>query len=100
MLSKVANDCFYKSDLDKLLTELNIHEIFITGCATDFCVDSTIRSAVTKEYGVTVVKDAHTTADRPDLSAKQVIAHHNWIWENMTPVKSEIKVVPLSSIID
>ncbi|MBT1687173.1 isochorismatase family protein [Fulvivirgaceae bacterium PWU37] len=33
----------------------------ITGSATDFCVESTVQSARSKDYQVTVVKDGHTT---------------------------------------
>ncbi|MDB5022784.1 MAG: cysteine hydrolase [Mucilaginibacter sp.] len=100
VIDKTANDCFYESELDDLLKKFNIDELYFTGCATDFCVDSTVRSAITKRYDVTVVKDGHTTADRPGLKAQQVIAHHNWVWANMTPVKNEIKVIPFDVIMD
>lgn len=100
LINKTANDCFYKSELKMQLQKLNINEVLFTGCATDFCVDSTIRSAITKEYDITVVKDGHTTADRPYLKAENVIAHHNWIWENMTPVKNKIKVISFDALIN
>jgi nicotinamidase-related amidase len=52
------------------------------GFATDFCVDSTLRSAASKDFAVIVVADAHTTADNPVLKAEQVRQHHNWAWAN------------------
>lgn len=38
LVNKCANDVFYKSDLQKILNDLQIEELIITGCATDFCV--------------------------------------------------------------
>ena len=46
-IDKYANDVFYKSELHATLQKLEINELFITGCATDFCVESTIQSALT-----------------------------------------------------
>src|SRR5690606_29476356 len=39
-IDKYVNDVFYKSKLQPRLKELDIDELFITGCATDFCVES------------------------------------------------------------
>ena len=92
LIDKYANDVFYNSNLQSKLTELEINELFITGCATDFCVASTVQSAIVKDYNITVVEDAHTTADRPNLQAEQVITHYNWVWQNMIPTKGVVKV--------
>ncbi len=92
-IGKTANDVFYQSSLEELLQSLGITHLMITGCATDFCVESTIQSAITRDYEVTVIADGHTTADRPDLNAKQVIDHYNWVWQNMLPTKGSIKVI-------
>ena len=96
---KTANDSFYNSDLQKILSERDINELVITGCATDFCVDTTISSALNKDYKVTVVKDAHTTADRPHMDAESVIKHYNWIWDNMIPTKHKLRVVECEELI-
>lgn len=90
LVSKTANDCFYKSALEQILQSHSIDEIVVTGCATDFCVDTTIRSAIAKDYHITIVKDGHTTADRPHADAATVITHHNWIWENMIPTQGTV----------
>lgn len=66
--------------------------MFITGCATDFCVESTIQSTLTKDFNITVAEDGHTTGERPNLKAEQVINHYNWVWQNMIPTKGKIKV--------
>jgi nicotinamidase-related amidase len=70
-----------------------LEELVITGCATDFCVDATVKSALTKDFPVTVISNGHTTSDRPDLTAKQVVDHYNWIWQELSPTKSKIKVI-------
>ena len=93
IVSKSANDSFYHTDLQDILTENNITELFVTGCATDFCIDSTVKSAVSKDYEVTVVEDAHTTADRPHLNAPKVIEHYNWVWSEMTPTNFKVRVI-------
>ena len=85
-ISKTANDCFYRSSLQDLLQSKGIRELVITGCATDFCVDATIKSAFTKDYNITVIKDGHTTTNREDITADKLINHYNWIWGNMLPV--------------
>lgn len=93
IVSKSANDAFYNTNLHYLLAKSNITELFVTGCATDFCIDATVKSAVSRDYEVTVVEDAHTTADRPHLTAPKVIEHYNWMWSEMTPTNSKIQVI-------
>ncbi|GGD18448.1 isochorismatase family protein [Hyunsoonleella pacifica] len=99
LIDKYANDVFYKSKLQSKLIELKISELVITGCATDFCVESTIQSALTKDYNITVVGDGHTTGERPGLKAKQVIDHYNWVWQNMIPTKGKVVVKSTEEII-
>ncbi len=98
-IDKYANDCFYQSKLQTKLIDLDIKEIFITGCATDFCVEATIQSALTKDYNITIVQDGHTTGDRPHLTAKKVIEHYNWVWQNMIPTNGSIKVMSFNRIL-
>ncbi len=93
-LGKTANDCFYRSDLGSFLEKQDIQDLVVTGCATDFCVDATIKAALGKDYHITVIADGHTTADRPGLAAVQVIAHYNWIWQNMLPTQGSLQVCP------
>jgi nicotinamidase-related amidase len=92
-IGKTANDSFYGTELEAVLKKYGITELFITGCATDFCVDATIHSALNRDFSTVVVKDCHTTANRPHLSAEKVIQHHNWVWENLTPTKGKIQMV-------
>ncbi|MEO9849514.1 MAG: cysteine hydrolase family protein [Reichenbachiella sp.] len=99
LVSKYANDVFYRSELQAVLAEQKADELFMTGCATDFCVESTIQSALAKDYNITVVADGHTTGERPHLTAEQVIEHYNWVWQNMIPTKGKIEVANFKSIV-
>jgi nicotinamidase-related amidase len=98
-IDKYANDVFYRSALAKKLDSLSVSELVIAGCATDFCVEATVQSALAKDFNITVAADAHTTADRPHLKAVQVIEHYNWVWKNMLSTKGSIRVVPSFAIL-
>ncbi|MEI2274408.1 cysteine hydrolase [Sphingobacterium sp. ML3W] len=98
-VSKTTNNSFYKTDLQTILKSRGVKELIVTGCATDFCVDATIKSALTRDYFITVVSDGHTTADRTMIPAKQVIAYFNWLWSEMTATQGMIKVESCDAIL-
>lgn len=79
-VDKKCCDSFAATDLADRLTELHADELIITGCCTDFCIDTTVRQASSLGYKVLVPSDAHTTADKPYLDAKIIIEHHNFVW--------------------
>ncbi|MCE7995254.1 MAG: cysteine hydrolase [Roseivirga sp.] len=98
IVSKSANNAFYRSELDELLKQLKVNELFVTGSATDFCVNATVQAGLSLDYQITVIANAHTTADRPKLGAQQVIDHYNWVWDNMTPTQGSIRVLNTKEI--
>lgn len=77
VIHKRAADAFYDTPLHEQLTARGIKHLVITGCKTEFCVDTTCRLAPNLGYDVTLVADAHTTTDSTVLPAAQIIAHHN-----------------------
>lgn len=83
LIRKSACDAFYRTGLQPLLHSLGVSRLMISGCATDFCVDTTLRAAASLDYQIIAVQDAHTTADRPHMSASQIIEHHNFMWQNL-----------------
>lgn len=83
VIRKTACDGFYRTELDGYLRSNAVKTLVIAGYATDFCVDTTVRSAASREFNVIVVSDAHTTKDRPVLTAEQIRAHHQWLWSNL-----------------
>lgn len=88
VIRKTLNDPFAGTDLAARMKEIAPDRILITGWATDFCVDATVRSAVSNHHDVVVVTDAHTLNDRPHLDAASVIRHHNWVWSNLITQRS------------
>jgi nicotinamidase-related amidase len=88
VIRKTLNDAFAGTDLMARLEEIAPDRILITGWATDFCVDATVRSAVSNHHDVVVVTDGHTLSDRPHLDAASVIRHHNWVWSNLITRRS------------
>ena len=88
IVEKTLNDPFAGTSLLKTLNEISPERVLITGWATDFCVDATVRSSVSNNYPVIVVGDGHTLSDRPHLKAPDVIEHHNWIWSNLITNRS------------
>ncbi len=99
VVHKTACDAFYGTELAEVLEQHGTTQLIVTGCATDFCVDTTIRAAASRDYEVLVAEDGHTTADRPHVDAVSVIRHHNWVWENLIHPKVRIQVLPASRII-
>ena len=73
--------------------------MLVTGCATDFCVDTTVRAAMSREYEVVVIADGHTTADRPHIEAVSLIRHHNWLWQDLIHPKVRVEVVEADEVI-
>lgn len=69
-------------------------------CATDFCVDSTIKGAIAKGFDLIIPSDAHTCSDRPNVLAKDLINHFNWNWANLIIGKQQINVLPTCEAIN
>lgn len=83
LIRKTACDAFYRTGLQPLLYSLGVGRLIVTGCATDFCVDTTLRAAASLDYQLIAVEDAHTTANRLHLEAARIIEHHNFMWQNL-----------------
>jgi nicotinamidase-related amidase len=98
IVPKALNDPFAGTDLQLRLREIHPDRVLIVGWATDFCVDSTVRSAVANHHNVVVVADGHTLSDRPHLDAVSVIRHHNWVWSNLITHRT-IKVASASELL-
>ncbi len=83
VVRKTLNDAFFGTTLKSDLAELGAERVFVSGWATDLCVDATVRSAAALGFEVVVVADGHTVSNRPHLTAAQVITHHHWVWRNL-----------------
>lgn len=96
---KTACDAFYRTDLQGMLSLANPDRLIITGCATDFCVDTTVRAAASRDFEVVVAADGHTTGDRAHLGAEEIIRHHNWMWENLILPDHPVRVCSTAELI-
>lgn len=99
VVNKAACDSFYKTELAQVLDRNKIRRLIVTGCATDFCVDTTVRAAFSLDYQVIVVSDCHTTSDRPFVDAASLIQHHNWLWKNLIHPEAQIEVMEMENLV-
>ncbi len=97
VIRKTTCDAFYGTTLEAELRSRDITTLMMMGIATDFCVDSTLRSATSKDFAIIVVADAHTTVNDPVLKANQVRRHHNWAWANLI-TKKGVTVLKASQV--
>lgn len=98
IIEKSTCDCFAGTCLATLVAPAEDGRLIVTGCATDFCVDSTVRSAAVRGYDVWAPEDGHTTGDRPHLSAQQVIRHHNYIWGEFIGARGAVNITPMAGL--
>jgi nicotinamidase-related amidase len=99
VIEKRLNDPFVGTPLNEVLQRLAPARVLVTGWATDFCVDATVRSAVSRDHHVVVVADGHTLNDRPHLNAPAVMQHHNWVWSHLFTNRS-IRVAEAAQLLD
>ncbi|WP_243522288.1 isochorismatase family protein [Bacillus pseudomycoides] len=83
IIEKITWDAFYQTTLEKTLKKLGIEQLIFVGAQTEFCLDTTIRIAYSKGYQHNLlVKGAHSTLNSNQLSAEQIIEHHESVWNN------------------
>jgi nicotinamidase-related amidase len=95
---KTSCDAFLGTSLERDLRACGIDRLIVTGCATDHCVDTTVRAALAKGYATTAPSDGHTTADRPHLPAVKIIEHHNAIWAEFLSPAGPARVCPCADV--
>lgn len=94
IIIKYYADSFFETELARLLHEQEIKNIVVCGVQTEFCVDTTCRSAFSHGFSVELAADCHSTYDSELLLAEQIIAHHNSILSQFAQIKpsAEIKM--------
>jgi nicotinamidase-related amidase len=96
---KTTPDSFYRTPLQDMLQQQGITRLVICGLQSDFCIDSTVRRALTLDYHAALASDAHSTLDDDVLTAAQITAHHNTIFKNMTSFGSHLHVIPVDEVL-
>jgi nicotinamidase-related amidase len=79
IIQKKTPDSFFNTTLELELTNKGIDHLYLAGIQTEACVDTTCRSAFSRGYKVTLISDAHSTWDSSELTAQQIINHHNGV---------------------
>jgi nicotinamidase-related amidase len=98
IMIKSSCDAFLGTTLDETLFARAVGQLIVTGCATDYCVDTTVRAALAKGYPTVAPSDGHTTSDRPHLAAAKIIQHHNAIWADFLSPAGPATVCPCEEI--
>lgn len=98
VVHKRSCDAFYQTDLLEQLRRLAATRLVIGGCMTQFCLDTTVRRAVSQGYDVTLAADCHTTADSDVLNFEQIIAHHNALLDGFNAGEYKVDVRPAGDV--
>lgn len=98
IIHKRACDAFFETRLQEELAARNVKQLVIAGCMTQYCVDTTVRRAVSLGYDVALAADGHTTADTRALRFEQIVAHHNALLDGFDAGKHQVRVLPSSEI--
>lgn len=83
VIEKITWDAFYQTAFDETLKKLGVEQLVFLGAQTEFCLDTTMRNAYSRGYQQNLlVKDGHSTLDSNVLTAKDIIRHHESVWNN------------------
>ncbi len=99
VVHKRSCDAFFETRLPELLNTQQIRRLVITGCMTEYCVDTTCRRAVSLFRDVVLAADGHTTGDTEALSFAQIVAHHNRVLDGFSAGRWNVQVVPSAEIV-
>jgi nicotinamidase-related amidase len=77
VIDKDRCSAFHGTNLHEQLKAQGITRLVIAGMQTEYCIDTACRNANGLGYTIILASDAHTTFDMPELSAAQIISHHN-----------------------
>lgn len=97
-IRKTTPDSFLRTGLDEVLAFSGVEQLVICGYATEFCVDTTTRSAAAHGYAVILAADAHTTHDKAHASAAQIRTHHNATLPDISSFGPVIQAIPVERI--
>lgn len=97
-IRKTTPDSFLRTGLDEVLSFCGVECLVLCGYATEFCVDTTTRSAAAHGYHVMLAADAHTTHDKPHADAARIRAHHNATLSSIRSFGPSIRAVPAAEI--
>lgn len=98
VVHKVSCDSFHETDLMEHLTRIGASRLVVGGCMTQFCVDTTVRRAVSSGFDVVLISDGHCTGDFGTLTQSEIIAHHNNTLDGFDAGECTVSVVPSAEV--
>ncbi|MFC0598240.1 isochorismatase family protein [Streptomyces palmae] len=102
VIDKTTADAFLGTDLDATLRRFGATEVMVAGFATENCVETTARQALSHGYDLVLVADGHTTSLRPArtdfVPEAQSIAHHNEIYRHIDFPDRSVRVIAAADI--
>ncbi len=98
VIRKTACDSFFDTSLESTLRGRDIQRLIVAGCMTEYCVDTTVRRAVSLGFDVTLAADAHGTWNSSTLNAGQIIEHHNGLLDQFSAGHAAVTVTPASAV--
>jgi nicotinamidase-related amidase len=98
VIRKTAGDAFFETSLQTELEQRGITHLVIAGAQTEYCIDTSCRSAIGRGFDVTLAADAHTTIDNETLTAAQTIRHHNHLLNGFQAGTHQLTVQPIADI--
>lgn len=101
---KEYSDSFAQTDLGKILEDLDVGHLVISGAQTNACVRATTYRAAGEGFDVTLVEDAHTTEDISwegvELKAESMINDLNLTLKFIDWPGQDVSSVPTSTILE
>lgn len=86
LIIKYHADSFHETDLHTLLGNNGVEGLVICGIQTEYCVDTTVRRAYSFGYQVELAGDCTSTFDSDELTADQIIRHHNHLLQQFASI--------------
>lgn len=99
LIHKRACDAFFETPLSSELARYGAKELIVCGCMTQYCIDTTVRRAVSLGYDVVLASDGHMTTDTRALSFEQIIEHHNALLDGFDAGAHSVRVQPCSQLL-
>lgn len=98
LVRKTTPDAFLGTELLQQLQQRNIGKLVVGGYASEFCVDTTVRSAAARGFAVDLAADSHTTHDKNHATAAQIRVHHNATLAAIRSFGVPIRALPAHAI--
>lgn len=92
VLQKTACDAFYETGLESELRKAGVAKLIVAGCMTPYCIDTSVRQAISLGFDVILAQDGHSTEDSLTLGFEQIIEHHNAILSGIAAGPASVRL--------